>query len=308
MKISYFRGLQHSNFGDALNPWMWPKLIPGFFDEDESRVFLGIGSILGEKEYAPGSRKIVFGSGYVPEYHIMPEINKTDWDIYFVRGPRTAKMLNLPPELGLGDPAILLRTIVKPQSPTIGVVSFMPHWQSMERGRWEDACRLAGINLIDPRSPVESVIEDLQKSKLLITEAMHGAIVADALRVPWVPVIPINSIHRGKWTDWTESLGLKFHPQRLWPSSLLEMRLSFMRRPITASPFAGLIEKNLACAAAHRLRRLSVSSPCLSDDRTLDRVTSTMQEMIARLRKDYGRASAQSSTAPCLRSEKQGIH
>src|ERR1700734_1407349 len=98
MKISYFQG-REPNFGDNLNPWLWPKLIPDFFDDNEKAVFLGIGSILGEKPYKDDVRKVVFGTGFVPEYHKKPCVSHSSWDIYFVRGPRTAKMLNLPNKL-----------------------------------------------------------------------------------------------------------------------------------------------------------------------------------------------------------------
>src|SRR5688500_13456668 len=102
MKITYFKG-KHPNFGDDLNPWMWPRLIPGFFDDDESVLFLGIGSIIGQKKYPATVRKILFGPGFVPEYHEKPDVSGPDWDIYFVRGPRTARMLNLSPDLAIGD-------------------------------------------------------------------------------------------------------------------------------------------------------------------------------------------------------------
>ena len=243
MKITYFKG-KYPNFGDDLNPWMWPQIIPDFFDEDERTVFLGIGSIIGEREFPSTIKKIIFGSGFVPEYHSKPDVKGPDWNIYFVRGPRTAHMLNISSDLAIDDSAILLRTLIKPR-PLSGVISFMPHWQSLDRGNWEDVCRLAGINLIDPRSSVDHVLGELQKSRLVVTEAMHGAIVADSLRIPWIPLIPINSVHRGKWSDWAEALDINLNQHHLWPSSLEEARLSVLRKPITSSPFAGILEKGL---------------------------------------------------------------
>ena len=286
MKIDYYKGA-HSNFGDDLNPWLWPKIIPDFFDDNDSTVFLGIGSIIGEKTYPSTVQKIVFGAGFVPEYHHCPDTSSADWHVYFVRGPRTAKMMNLPAELGLGDSAILLRTIVKQQPSSSGVISFMPHWESMERGQWAEACRLAGITLIDPRSPVDAIIASLQKSRLVIAEAMHGAIVADALRIPWVPLAPLNYVHRTKWFDWAESLDINLRPHSLWPSSLLEARLSFLRKPVTALPIADALEKGLLHAAAHRLTKLAAQTPTLSDDKTIDRVTTRMLEKVEQLRKDF---------------------
>lgn len=286
MKITYFQ--KEPNFGDSLNPWLWPKLIPDFFDGDEKTVFLGIGSILGENPYEDDVRKVVFGAGFVPEYHNRPCINHTNWDIYFVRGPRTAKMLNIADNLGLGDSATLLRTVVKPwPRPSLQGVSFMPHWESMRRGNWAEVCRLSNLNLIDPRLPVETILHELKRSKMVITEAMHGAIIADALRIPWIPCLPLNHKHRGKWLDWAESLKIKLQWHRLWPSSLQEVRLSVLRKPIAYLPVSGLIQKSLIYSAANGLARLAGASPQLSADRIIDRVTDAMLEKVALLKKNY---------------------
>jgi succinoglycan biosynthesis protein ExoV len=287
MKITYFQG-KEPNFGDSLNPWMWPKLIPDFFDDDEKTVFLGIGSIIGERLFKDEVRKVVFGAAFVPEYHTRPSISHSSWDIYFVRGPRTARMLDIPAELGLGDPAILLRTIIKPwRQPSPQVISIMPHWESLYRGNWAEACRLAGINLIDPRQPVETVLHELKRSTTVITESMHGAIISDALRIPWIPLLPLNNKHRGKWLDWSDSLGIKLRPHRLWPSTLQEARLSILRKPITASPVAGLLQKNLVRLAAYGLTRLSKAAPQLSADRVIDRATDAMLGKIELLKKNF---------------------
>ena len=287
MKITYFQG-KEPNFGDDLNPWLWPKLIPDFFDDDEKTVFIGIGSILGEKSYKDDVRKVVFGAGFVPEYHNRPCVTHSNWDIYFVRGPRTAKMLNISKDLGLGDSATLLRTVVKPwPRPSLQVVSFMPHWESMRRGNWAEVCQLANINLIDPRLPVETILHEFKRSKMVIAEAMHGAIIADALRIPWIPVLPLNHKHRGKWLDWADSLEIKLQLHRIWPSSLQEARLSVLRKPITNSPIANLIQKSLTRSAAYGLARLADASPQLSADRAIDRVTDAMLDKVALLKKNF---------------------
>lgn len=205
MKISYWRG-RPPNFGDELNAWLWPLLLPKFFDDDASRLFVGIGSILFD-DYPPDATKLVFGAGY-GGYTAAPRIDKT-WQICFVRGPRTAATIGIDPRLGIGDPAILVRAVpwALPEPDERHAVGFMPHWESALYGAWDTVAADAGMRLIDPRWPVDRVLAAIRGCDLLVSEAMHGAIVADALRVPWVPFLPLPS-HRSKWYDWAESQGL----------------------------------------------------------------------------------------------------
>jgi Polysaccharide pyruvyl transferase len=293
MKITYYRG-KFPNFGDELNAWMWPKILPNFFDDDEKVLFIGIGSTIGSY-YEKAAKKIVFGAACVPGYNDKPDVHGADWEIYFVRGYRTTQVLNISPDLALGDAAILLRTVVDTQRKSSESVSFMPHWESLERGNWEQVCRLAGINLIDPRRPIDEIIRELLRSRLVIAEAMHGAIVSDALRIPWVPLLPIEYIHREKWFEWAEVLGIRLKPQRFLPSSLLEAKITLKHRPmlvnlidsLALSPTSHLINKGAIYVAAHRLTQLAKISPCLSDDRVIDHVTERMLEKVQQLQRNY---------------------
>ncbi|HYD18348.1 MAG TPA: hypothetical protein VEF76_07710 [Patescibacteria group bacterium] len=287
MKIDYYRG-RAPNFGDELNPWLWPRILPGFFDEDPATIFLGIGSIIGEKSYPAHVRKIVFGAGFVPEYHARPDVTAPDWKVYFVRGPRSAAALGLPAAAALGDPGILTAQLVPPAGTGTGI-AFMPHWESMERGRWPEACAKAGIALIDPRRPVAEILPAIQQAKTLLCEAMHGAIVADALRVPWIPLMPLNPVHRNKWFDWADTLSLNLARRRLWPSSWQEARLSVLRAPLMGSRHAAALEERLVALAGHRLQRLAKTAPMLSDDKAHAGLLSRMLEQVDRLRRDDAR-------------------
>ena len=51
---------------------------------------------------------------------------------------------------------------------------------------------------------------------------MHGAIVADAMRVPWIALRPLASVHRLKWHDWAGALEVDVRFQALAASSLPE--------------------------------------------------------------------------------------
>ena len=295
MKIPSYHS--HRNFGHDLNAWMWPRLIDGFFDDKEDNLFLGNGSILGEA-HDPAATKIVFGSAFVPEYHpVAPKLDGAGWKVYFVRGPRTARLLDLDQRLAVGDPSILVRTLVDPKRKAPAFVSFMPHWQSAANGRWRKACQLAGLTLIDPRDPVEDIIAALLRSKVVLAEALHGAIVADALRIPWIPMMPIDPIHRGKWYDWAYALKIDLRQNRLLPSSLDEARASMSRNPyrtwaaglVGSSPVAGVFDTATLHRAARRLEKLAMLPPCMSHDREIERVTAIMRGKVQNLQADYPR-------------------
>jgi succinoglycan biosynthesis protein ExoV len=208
-----------------------------------------------------------------------------------------ARALGLPDSLGIGDAAILLRAQHDqfPRRPRY--IGFMPHWESLPRGNWRRACALAGIRLIDPTAPVASVLAEILGCKVLIAEAMHGAIVADTLRVPWVPVLPINHAHRDKWFDWADALRLDLKQHRLWPSSPAEVGLATKHHPVLSGVGAGLSKWPLSrlsqplimYAAAERLAALAKEEPCLSDAPLLESAFEQMLEKLGQLQALYGK-------------------
>ena len=223
MKLHYFRS-PHGNFGDDLNGWLWPELLPGVWDDGQDGItFVGIGTIL--NRLVPDTRlKIVAGSGvgYSP---LPPNLHDGSWEILGLRGPLSARAAGLPAEAVITDGAILLGTIdglVKPQGMRTGNVVFVPHVSSTETGAWGDICTRLGITYVDPRWDFHRVFALIGNARLVLAEAMHGAIVADTLRVPFVPLVSSREISSFKWMDWTLSMGLPYRPIRLPASSLLD--------------------------------------------------------------------------------------
>src|SRR5437588_1862503 len=223
------------NFGDDLNSWLWPKLAPEVCDAASAALFLGIGTII-SRSLPPDKIKVVFGAGCAA--HPPKDIQK-NWFFYAVRGPLTAARLNLAPDLAITDPAMLVRRFRTSNPAKIHDFAFMPHYQSFHHVDWTELCKREGIKLIDPRESVEKVIAEIEQTKLLLTEAMHGAIVADALRVPWVPLRIYGHFYELKWRDWTQSIEV--------PLNISDLKPLYDSSAMGASPAAArAIKKGLA--------------------------------------------------------------
>lgn len=210
MKLTYFT--KTPNFGDALNPLLLNRIFPDFFDEDDSQIFLGIGSIL-HMSFPQAKEKIVFSTGYA-YYGDLPVIDNT-YHVACVRGPLTANALKLDPKLSITDGAALLKTFDFPETAKKYDHSFIPHHASALFYDWKKICEEAGYHYIDPSGDCKKVIKQIRQSKVVIAEAMHGAIVADTLRIPWIPVKLYPTINEFKWQDWTASLSMEYKPNVL---------------------------------------------------------------------------------------------
>lgn len=209
------------NFGDALNGWLWQKFIPEVFASDDDILFVGIGTIL-DNNLPKARRRVVFGSG--AGYATPPKNLQADkqWKIYCVRGHLTARALELEPNLALTDPAILLAKLPEFSAHSGNDTLFIPHWKSVRYGRWQQVCAAAGVRYIDPCQDSLTVISAIANARKVIAESMHAAIIADALRVPWIPVALSREIAPFKWQDWATSVGVPYHPRCLPPSSAKE--------------------------------------------------------------------------------------
>jgi hypothetical protein len=221
MKLLYFKSAK-GNFGDDLNPWLWPKIFAGT-KLPEDTYLIGIGSILHTgnnsiKEIAT-NKKIVFGTGIRPSKVYDRFTFDHTWDVRFLRGPLSAEATsNKYPYIS--DSAYAVRQLedfsnYRDQEKKYEI-SLMPYFHSVKYFDWQGLCQEMGYHYISPHSEhgVEQTLKEIAQSKMLITEAMHGAILADALRVPWHRYILTTPNTEGamvsefKWNDWLRSVGI----------------------------------------------------------------------------------------------------
>ncbi|KGT95834.1 exosortase [Erwinia typographi] len=222
MKVYYFK-IAAGNFGDDLNAWLWDELLPGVFDDDESLRFAGIGTIL-SSSLPQAKNWIVFSSGV--GYGRLPyNFGGEGWDIVSVRGPLSAHILGLPKEKAITDGAALLASLPEfqplPEAERSGTI-FIPHHDALHTGRWQQVCEMAGIEFVSPQNESKYVINKIRKAKLVLADAMHAAIIADAMRVPWVPLVTSDQINTFKWLDWTQTIQQGYNPLVLGGSSMRE--------------------------------------------------------------------------------------
>jgi succinoglycan biosynthesis protein ExoV len=218
MKLRYHTG---QNFGDALNPMILDEVFKGLLNDSDEVELLGIGSILGLKRPSESCRKfVVFSSGYAAgdssTYGELPEITDI-YDVICVRGPLTASILGLSADLAISDGALLLPDVIPlDEVPKEYEYSYMPHAGSLNMyDGWQELVESVGIHFIDPRQEPVVVFSELMKTELLLTEAMHGAIVSDTLRIPWIPVKTAKTVNEFKWKDYLHSVNLEYNPNVL---------------------------------------------------------------------------------------------
>ncbi|WP_299891624.1 polysaccharide pyruvyl transferase family protein [uncultured Lacinutrix sp.] len=222
MKLVYYKS-DHGNFGDDLNLWLWPKIFGSdFFNKRNDIAFMGIGSILmGNSKFIDlaneSDKKVIFSTG-------VRSINENfnfdeSWDIRFVRGPYSALRLTKEANNYIADGAYFFALLPEYEEylklPKKHKISFIPYFKSLDKVDWKSICDTLGWNLILPtNNDVEQFMKDIVQSEQVISEAMHGSILADALRVPWKRLRFNAHMYEGervsewKWNDWMLSIDI----------------------------------------------------------------------------------------------------
>lgn len=281
MKLGYF-DTNLRNVGDDLNPFIWSKYFPNIEKVHEDTVFIGIGSVF-DKRFAQDKRKLVFGPGARGE-HALPELDDS-WDIRFVRGPLSQQAVK---NRGVDckyitDPGLLVSQFFDKKNLNTDTIGLIPYYKT-EHQPWQSIADSLGFKLISPRLSVQDFTAAIRQCQFVVTEAMHGAIIADAFRVPWLPYSSITAkheleTHAFKWTDWCQSVGLEFN----------EIMLPILWSATGQSLPGRLIQYFKSRYICAKLKKYAVlDNAYLSDDKVFATRTQQLLDEIQQLTKDYG--------------------
>ena len=299
---SYSRRDSVPNFGDELNNWLWRELLPDLDIQDANNnyILVGIGTVLNNKlkeRISEHHKAFIFSSG--AGYELPLTDLPSHWKTYCVRGPLTAKLLGLSKESAITDGGILLRRFYSlPEDRSLSMPGFMPHVHHavFAGDDWSSICDLAGIKYIDPRWPVEQVMREIQSCKLLLAEAMHGAITADAVGVPWIPIVTSPRILPFKWQDWCASIQQLYSPERLpvlnpqYPRYGRGLRsglnsVSHWSRVLIQKNWS--LSKDQHASMAESLRRIAEKGhPMLSDRTLMENLTQALEAKLNQMQED----------------------
>lgn len=300
MKLLYCK-MDNGNFGDDLNEWFWDRVAPGLIDGRGTDTMLGMGTLLQDyyaKQLPSEGAVYVLGAG-AGSKGALPRITDR-WHIYGVRGPLTASYFGLPSDQVCGDPAILVRKFRELHATARKGVGFMPHVWSLDDWDWKATCDRLGLIYVDPCADSKEIIRIISSLDKLLTEAMHGAIVADALRVPWVALSISDRFEASKWCDWAGSLGIDLHFRKMHQLRRCDESASgrlltaakeiALRAGITVNHISRPTSSATDIVYAERLLQQIVANaePQLSAEANLDRLVSKLEGSIAKLMRDVG--------------------
>jgi succinoglycan biosynthesis protein ExoV len=270
MKIYYWN--VHPNFGDLINPWLWPKVFPTASFEKFPKKIEGVADAgsdtLLNHNFPRAKSTLILGSGVG---YGEPANFGAETKIYCVRGPLSAKKLSLPKSFGIIDPGILLNKYVNIPKNQSYKFSFMPQISSVLKGPtiWKKACQHLGFGYIDPRDSVDETVQKISQTGTLLTEAMHGAIAAEAFRVPWIPIVTRPEILSFKWQDWCNSIEIDYKPVKILPLEE-KSEQSISRRIQTVATYP---------VAITQLRLAALGHPNLASDAIIDNRIARLEEV-----------------------------
>jgi len=196
------------NFGDELSPAIVEKLSGRkvkFADRWKRVDLVGLGSVL-HHIHDPDYSGYVWGTGLIAA---RDHVNAQKAKVCALRGTLTSACYRKTPP-ALGDPGLLAHLLVEPgrKKWKLGVA---PHYIDQDHpAPAKFAAQSDDIKLIDVRSGLRKVLEEIAACERIVASAMHALIAADALGIPnrWIRLS--DDLHGGgfKFRDYYSVFGI----------------------------------------------------------------------------------------------------
>ncbi len=217
-----------NNFADALNPYIfWAFGTEISYAQANVADTLGLGSVMErvfkgahtQKETYFSQKTInIWGSGvhfesgsHIEQPNIqLPEIFIRPTKFYAVRGKISKKRVedilgyNLPNNLALGDPGLLMNRIIKGSEKKKYELGIIAHFHDKSSPFIQKIKnKIPNSIIIDVKSDPVNFIKKLTQCKAIISTAMHPIIVADSYNIPNLWISTKNQkISSYKWNDY----------------------------------------------------------------------------------------------------------
>lgn len=217
------------NCGDYLANPVYDYML-NYYGLDKNKVlqktiFLNtIGSLLGECY----QDAVVWGSGFrIGGIPFQLKLKMVKYDVRAVRGPKSKALLEKCgincPEV-FGDPGILMPLIYQPHiNYREYEYSVIHHWSK------QSETKLNGCNYINMLTDdYENVIDQIVKSKLIISGSLHGIILAETYGIPAILLQDREDFSslQFKYDDYYLSTGRSSYPKAKTIAEALEMNPS----------------------------------------------------------------------------------
>lgn len=209
--------LQNRNWGDDINFSFLPELFDFNFEFIIANKNLNepnyacIGSIINDNFITKNT--IIWGAGIDSESSNLTIKPK---EVLAVRGPLTRKKLlelNIECPEVYGDPALLIHKFYKPDITKEFKLGIIPHFSNLN-----DKCltnlknpHIKILNLKQYNSNWKNIIDDILKCEYIISESLHGIILAEQYNIPniWINIKDTKEKNKGifKYLDFYESIG-----------------------------------------------------------------------------------------------------
>lgn len=275
------------NLGDAVTSVLLSDL---FGIEHRQAPFdaadlLGAGSTLGwiwsrpsADSRGPEPKLSVVGAGFMNPNIRVRKVSFLQ--IHSVRGYLSKALLdeNDDPDISLGDPGLLSSLLYSRKSLPSFKFGIVPHIAAVERpdfiNRFKD---LPSHRIIDFRTNnLQRVMEEMESCELIVSQSLHGLIIADSLGLPTV-WIDHGSLHPGghfKFYDYFSSINRPFdlkisrgdtvNPQSLYRNSfeINSLKLRSIQNDIKEA-FADSFEKRLTGQSEPKMKSTPVAAPLI---------------------------------------------